>query len=232
MNRVSILVSSCDRLSDCWMPFFHGLRKYWPTCPYPVFFISNTRGFIHEGFTSIKTGEDLGWSRNLLLALDQVETPYLLYLQEDYWISERVNGAAIADYVALMEENNLSYVRLVALPPPDGDFDGDDRLGIIGDTDGYRASLQASLWRKDVLRTLIDPNETPWEFEWNGTERSRKYRGTFLSVKPRASDPFYYGIRYVCTAVIRGRWSSEAGEYAKGEGIDVDFSQRLGPQRY
>lgn len=224
LPQVSIVVSSYDGLSDCWMPFFHGLGKYWPSCPYPIFLITNEKDFVQEQVTVIKTGVDLGWSRNLLVALDRIKTPYILYFQEDYWINETVNAAAIADYVVAMERNSFNYVRLLSFPRPDGEFPGDARLGIISDGASYRTSVQASIWRTQVLRDLVDPTESPWQFEINGTERSRKYGGTFLSVMERGSDPYYYGIRYLCTAVNRGRWSREAWKYAEREGISVDFS--------
>ena len=224
MSLVSILVSSFDGLSDCWGPFCHGIAKYWPDCPYPAYLIANLKDLKDERVSAIKVGEDKGWSRNLSAALDQIDSRYVLYFQEDYWMTERVNTSAISDYVSIMDQQGLHYLRLLSFPMPDRDFPGDDRLGIIATEAPYRTSLQIALWRKDVLKELIDPSETPWDFEIKGTERSRRYGGTFLSVRPSGDDPYYHGIRYVCTAVNRGRWSRQARLYAEKEGIDVDFS--------
>jgi hypothetical protein len=221
--KLSVLVSSFDGLSDCWAPFCHGFAKYWPDCAYPAYLIANTKDFEHEGITVIRVGEDKGWSQNLLAALERIDSTYVLYFQEDYWINERVNSSAIEDYVTIMERDGLHYVRLLSFPKPDRDYAGDERLGVIATQSSYRTALQASIWRKEVLRDLIDPRETPWEFEINGTERSRKYASRFLSVRTRGDDPYYYGIRYVCTAVNRGRWSKAAKLYAEREGLAVNF---------
>ena len=34
------------------------------------------------------------------------------------------------------------------------------------------------------------------------------------------------GIQYVCTAINKGRWATEAKEYSKREGLAIDFSNR------
>lgn len=225
MALVTILVSSFDGFSDCWRPFCHGIKKYWPDCPYPIFLITNNKDFEDERVTALSVGKDRGWSQNLLSALDEIDTPYVMYFQEDYWISHEVNTSVIKDYVAAMEKWGINYLRLLAFPQPDGDFPADSRLGVIATEAAYRTSVQISLWRKTILQELVDPTEkTAWEFEIRGTERSRKHQDTFLSIKQRANDPYYYGVRYVCTAINRGRWSRYAKAYAKHEGIEVDFS--------
>jgi len=217
------LVSSFDGLSDCWGPFCHGLVKYWPDCPYPVYLIANSKHFENDRVSVIKVGEDKGWSRNLLAALGQIDSKYIMYFQEDYWINEKVNSTAISDYLSIMDREGAHYIRLLSFPPPDQDFPLDDRLGMIATEASYRTALQIAFWRKEVLQALIDPEETPWDFEIKGTERSRRYGEGFLCVKPLGDDPYHYGIRYVCTAVNRGRWSKQAKLYAKTEGLDVNF---------
>jgi hypothetical protein len=226
MDLVSIVVSSYDGFSDCWAPFFHGINKYWKDCPYAIYLITNFKDFRAERCQPIKLGEDRGWSRNLLTVLERISTPYVLYFQEDYWISRPVNTAKIAEYVALMEEKRIDYVRLRALPPPDHDFPHDPCLGLLDEGAKYRNSLQAALWRKSVLHDLINPEESPWQFESAGNVRSRKYRDTFLSVKIHGTDPQYYGIYYTCTAVCMGRWTAAAKQYSQDEGLDLDFSLR------
>jgi hypothetical protein len=225
MAAVSIVVSSYDGFSDCWAPFFHGINKYWKDCPYPVYLITNFKDFHAERCQPIKVGEDQGWSRNLLTVLERIPTPYVLYFQEDYWITQSVNTTKIGEYAALMEERRMDYLRLMAMPPPDHDFPHNPCLGLLDDGARWRNSLQAALWRTSVLQDLINPEESPWQFEIAGAVRSRKYRDTFLSVKNHGSDLQYYGIYYT-QAVCQGRWTAVAKQYATDEGLDLDFSLR------
>jgi hypothetical protein len=226
VGLVSVVVSSCDGFSDCWGPMFYGINKYWEDCPYPVYLITNSKDFQAERCNTLRVGEDRGWSANLLSVLERIDTPYVLYLQEDYWITRPVDTAAIASYVALMDGRGINYLRLMASPPPDSEYPHDRRLGALAPDSEYRNNLQAALWRKSVLRELIDPAESPWEFEIKGNERSRKYGDSFLCVKKRGRDPHRHGIYYTYTAVWKGRWACVAKRYARREGLDIDFSGR------
>jgi hypothetical protein len=221
----SLLISSFDGYSDCWLPVCHGIRKYWSNCPYPVYLMTNTKPFKYPGVQTLTLGPDRGWSRQMLAALEQVVTRYVLYLQEDYWISDYVDTSRIVQYGNLMEREGLHYLRLLSKPEPDRDFPGDPRLGVIDSARGsYRTSVQMTLWRREVLLELLEPSETAWQFEINGTERSRRYGDKFLSTKRYRDDDYYWGIRYLCSAVNAGRWFRAARTYARREGLSVDFT--------
>lgn len=198
------------------MPFCHGLAKYWPDCPYPLYFITNQK--TPPCGQTIAVGADRGWSGNLLIALRQIETPLVLYAQEDYWITRAVDQSMIADYVSLLEQGRADYIRLYPAPGPDYPFPLDNRLGIWAQHAPYRTSNQMSLWRRSVLQDLLRADETGWNFEVWGSLRSRKYAERFLCVSKRK-----YGISYVFTAIVDGEWIPAARQYAASEGIDVDF---------
>lgn len=215
MPECVILVSSCDKYSACWAPFLHGLEKYWPQHP-PVTFITNQLDA--PAGISIKTGQDLGWSANLQLALSRIEANFILYSQEDYWIKAPVNHFQILEYCELMETGAADYIRLYPAPPPDQPFHRDSRLGTILPGSRYRTSLQMALWRKETLLSLLVPKETPWKFEVNGSKRSARYADRFLCVQKRR-----HGIDYVFTAIVNGYWSEKAYEYARLEGIAIEY---------
>jgi hypothetical protein len=217
MDQVTILVSTCDAYSACWMPFCHGLTKYWPEHPQELVFITNHK-IVDYGRT-LRVGEDKGWARNLLFALDQVRTPYVLYAQEDYWIDRPVAHANILDYLQIMQTGGVDYVRLYPAPRPSVSYPGDIRLGIMSSQSEYRASLQMALWRKSTLIELLNPDETPWQFEVQGTRRSAKFGDGFLSVWDTGS-----GISYVFTAVVSGEWSQAAYHYAATEALPIRFA--------
>lgn len=222
--KASLLISSFDGYGDCWQAVCHGLVKYWPDCPFPIYLIANRREFHHPLVSVIRVSGQEDWSSSLLSALALIDTEYVMYFQEDYWLLETVDTSRIQGYLNLMDAHGLHYVRLLANPIPDGSFAHDHRLGIIADQASYRTSVQVSLWRAAVLRALLRPGESAWDFEIAGTVRSRVYRDCFLSVKRQGTDDYINGVRYVCSAINRGRWSREAGKYAKREGLEIDFS--------
>ncbi len=218
MNNPSILVSSFDRYSACWVPFCHGLQKYWPDHFTPLYFITNQKD--PPCGQAIQVGQDRGWAGNLRYALEQIESPYILYAQEDYWLTAPVNSAAISEYAAWLAADRADYIRLYPAPPPALPFPGDDRLGILDVHAEYRTSLQMALWRKSVLQALLVPGETPWQFEVHGSQRSQVYGERFLSVTKKS-----LGTSYIFTAIVDGAWSPKAFDYAKQEKLHIEFDQ-------
>ncbi|HEX3151781.1 MAG TPA: hypothetical protein VHR66_27160 [Gemmataceae bacterium] len=224
MSDVTILISSFDRYSDCWQPVCHGFQKYWRDCPWPVLLMTNEKDFDHPAARVLKVRGGADWSARMIDALDRIESPYVMYFQEDYWLTEPVDTPRILEYFRLMQEHGLNYLRFLAYPAPAHDFEPDPRLGRIGVDGAYRTSVQITLWRREVFRDLVRDGETVWQFEIRGTERSRKYGDTFVAIRPNGKDEYANGIRYVCTAVNAGKWARMAKAYAAREGLAVDFS--------
>ncbi len=229
MSNVSVVISSCDRYSDCWGPRAHGLDKYWPDCPYPIYLVTNSREFHHPRIQAIKTTETMDWGDRMVLALDRIGSPHMLYLQEDYWIEQRVETDTIRQYVELLGDGSAYNIGLWPFRTFGWDlfqFSRDTRLGVVGPSASYRTTLQAALWDTRTFRELLRPEESLWDFENLGSERSRAYKDKFLCVRKEPGNACRNGIKYTFTAVNGGRWSPEGRRYIHREGLDFDFSSR------
>jgi len=202
-SPVTILVYAWDPYEPAWPVFCHGLNKYWPDCPYPLVFITNE--LEPPCGMAIKVGCVNNFYQKINIALERVETPFILFMHEDYWIKSSVCTENIIDYVMLLTQGIAEYIRLIPVPPPDRDFPHDNRLGIINTTSEYRISFMASLWRVSTLQSLLDPTLTLWEHEKYGTRLSASYGDRFLSVKKRS-----YGIDYDVTAISNRQWTKVA----------------------
>lgn len=216
MDNLVILVSTFDKYSICWGPFCYSIQKYWINHP-DIYFITNT--LIADCGKSILVGADRGWSNNLLFALRQIESPYILYTQEDYWIQKPVDASNIIDYLSLFEKNLVDYIRLAPESGESINFQNDTRLVIYPDNSKWRTSLHMAIWRKSVLMDLIIPGENQWDFEINGSIRSRKYGNRFLRVTNRIN-----GISYTSSAIVEGEWSKAAYDFSRNEGIYINFN--------
>lgn len=217
---VTILVYAWDPYQPAWPVFCYGLHKYWPDCPYPLVFITNELE-APCGIT-IKVGSVNNFYQKMSLALERIETPFILFMHEDYWIKDFVCTDNITQYVSLLEKGLAEYIRLIPVPPPDRDFDLDKRLGIINTNSEYRVSFMASLWRVSTLQDLMDPSLSLWEHEKYGARLSASYGDRFLSVKEHS-----YGIDHIVTAISNRLWSSAAYEYVEREGLSVDFDKLI-----
>ena len=84
-------------------------KKYWPNNQSPLFLNTEFKNYVHPGLniksTKVHRGvtdRKLTWSECLIKALQQVETPLVIYLQEDYFLESKVNQNKIEELVDKM----------------------------------------------------------------------------------------------------------------------------------
>ena len=185
---VTLLVNSSDGFEDCWGPFVHFLRHYWPDCAYSILLNTETKDWsspsVELRTSRVGTGAAarLSWSDCLIRAIDQVATPLLLYFQEDYFIEKPVRDDVVSRAVQLMldhpEIGHIALTRHGSVGPfAPSPYPG---FSVISRNARYRISTQAALWRPDVLRSYLDPRENGWMFEILGTKRASKRDDLFL----------------------------------------------------
>lgn len=236
MFPFTVLVNSSDGFEDCWEPFFTLLARHWPECPAPVVLNTETRDWscrhIPVRCTRVQTisglSRRLTWSECLAGALRTVETPLVLYLQEDYFLQARVDSAAIEDFIRMMlEDPEIRHVGLTHFGAC-GPFEPtpDPRLGAVPRKARYRISTQGGLWRLEALRSYLEPEENGWMFEIYGTQRSRRRNDRFLTVNPEWFGPGRRVLDYLHTGIIRGRWNPEIVAVFRNAGIEVEYARR------
>lgn len=231
MSQVSVFISSCDAYQTCWKPFCYGLRKYWPDCPWPVYFITN---YLEPPCgKSLKVGEEKGWSTTQRKALEQIPTEVVLFVLDDYWIAKKVDTKSMVQFADLIVSKKVDRVHLSnfldekkTVTPSNID----KRLNGYTKDSKYRTSLQIGLWRVSTFLDLLRDGESPWEFETKGSVRSQNSPYTFLNVKEHRYIFYTALANSHCGAVEKGEWTNMARNYAAKEGIQIDFEKRPGGQ--
>ena len=187
IDDVTLIVSSCDKYATLWPSFFGCLFHFWPQLEradvkIPIVLIAGKKTFLHPRVTVHQTGIDKGWSANLLDVLQHVKTPYVLYLQEDYFLCRPVHLKRLQQVVDIMRAYaHVAYCQLsedVIYFPEGGKFVEKKPFMLRGVLQKRlyarsRNNLQAALWRTDRLKTLLRHDENPWQFEKAGNRRSQ-----------------------------------------------------------
>lgn len=215
-----LLVVSCDRYADVWDPFFSLFHRYWTDCPYKVFLSSNMQQYSDPAVITVMTGIDLDWSRSLLTAISSPKIqryPYLLVILEDLMLYQHVDTITVQNCLNFLKEGNGNYLRLVPIPPPDKPLLVPTWLGEISEGAPYRASLQASIWRREYLRSLLKPGESPWDFEVLASRRSDIHKGFYCTRKR---------VLHYHNSIERGLWLPQVVEFLNKEGIIWDKNRR------
>jgi len=221
-SSVAIVVSSCDAFFDAWRPFVFFFRKHWNDCPFPAFLIVNRLRVRSNFIQPIPVGPDRDWAANMDVALKQIAQPYVLYLQEDYFLNGPVNREQLAaDFGYAFDQDAASFC-FYGRSELERDFEPlNDRFGIVPrDSDG-RTRLQATLWKRDVLQSALRPGETAWNMEARASERTRDL--LTLSYMGRENVP----IPYLMSAISRRLWTPEAISLCQKEHVRIHPRFRL-----
>ncbi len=183
MQNVTVLVNSCDKYEDVWEPFFTILKKQWPECEqYQI--VLNTEEKVYNcdfmNITTICGGKGKTWSQRLKYVLGQIESDYILYFLEDFFLLEKVNNETLQEALALIQsDNSIGYIGLKyqkernyrdpALIDNSVRFINKDNVITVN-----RINSMTALWNKQWLVSLLRDHETPWEFELYGSVRSKR----------------------------------------------------------
>jgi hypothetical protein len=216
-GTVAILISSCDAFFDAWRPFVRFFEKFWSDCPLEVFLLTNRLNISSTRIHPIAVGEDRGWSSNLLVALERIPYPYLLYFQEDYFLTRPVAREQLAEDFAqaiYAEVDSLCFRARASIDP--GFQPLNDRFGVVPLASDGRTRCQVTLWKREALQSILRPNETAWDFEARGSARTQTMQ--ILSYLRRENTP----IPYLMSAISRGLWTPEAIALCREQEVEID----------
>jgi|GEM_PF-592033 len=221
-EKCAIVVSSCDKYSDLWNPFFTLFFRYWPDCPFPVYLVSNTKIFDDHRVKTVPVGDDKGWASNIKTIISSLGEEYILYMQEDYFLQSFVDTEKIKDLLEYMSVESVGSIRLIGSPEPKHKHSNPFGLCEVKKKEQYRVSLQGSLWNKNILLCLLKDGESGWDMEREGSIRSNDLKEVFLSTQRKRPilDYYYY------TAIKKGMWMPGALRLLRRENIKVDVSKR------
>jgi hypothetical protein len=233
-NQLTVFVNTSDNFEDCWNPFFKLFSIYWPNCPFLIVLNTETKDYSYPGLnircTKVSDGEHkrLGWSECLMRALDSIQTPYILYLQEDYFLDAPVNERIFFKLLDEMKRTNLDVVQLFESSKLTQSKTIESKLILeLSSKAKWRLSLQAGIWKKSFLRSHVRVHESPWQLESYGSFRTRLMRQRIHCVNEGLLGVGSKVFPYEPTGVVAGKWVREIVEpLFLRHAINVDFSVR------
>lgn len=175
---MKIAVITCDRYAWLCPLFLKYWQRAWPDCPYRLEVVGGT--LPTPGADNVLLGEDRGWATNMLSYLGESDEPILLML--DDYMTDSIDADLVGWAEKLINFPRVGLVRLYPCPGPTRTLWPTlpelpaDAFGVIDKHEPYGVSLQAAIWRPQVLREVLRSGETPWETEIDGSVRVREYQ--------------------------------------------------------
>lgn len=212
----TVLVVSCDAYADVVPHFILLWRRFWPDCPFETVLL--TESIVCDGFDRVlAVGKCNDWSPRISMAIEQISTPYLMLVLNDYFLSETVDTSLVLHRLDEAKRFDAINLRLMPNPPGRKSMAGTDLLEMPKNV-AYCITCQIGIWNRDFFARLLSRTRSAWEFERLGSfmvgDESRP-----LLVTKYAEIPFI-------DAVHKGYWERSAVEVCERNGIEIDFMAR------
>jgi hypothetical protein len=184
-SDLTIVVNSCDKYEELWEPFFKILFSQWQgleKSSIPIVLIANTKKFNNPRVRVFNSGKEISWSDTVNRALNTVKTRYILYLQDDYFITH-LDLNRLEELFNAMKKEQFGYMQISCGATGERKaFKNIQGLFYKNKFEKYRTSLQAAFWDKKVFSYLLNLKEKIWDFEIKGSMRSEGNMAPFMVI--------------------------------------------------
>lgn len=219
-EEFSILVYSCHRNSDMWPIFLKLFKKYWKDCPYNLLLLTDKEEMEETiaDFDKV-VALDSSWYNMLMKGIESAGTPYISLWMDDYLLCDYVNTADIEKQLSNAKRYNAANIRLLESDTiKASDFSENNEYHIYKPGTAYSFSTQVGIWDAKLLKELIKPEWSPWDFERIGSMDNKNLMQPLLGAKNYVF-PYIEGVR-------RGKWMREGASLCKRLGIELDLGKR------
>lgn len=241
LDKITIIVNTCDKFSDCWNIFFKLFEKYWSGCKSHIILTTYEKKYDYHGKLKIENlcakkeyEFEPAWSEILLSTLNKLsDSDIVMLMLDDFFISDYVDEDTISSCYEIMEKNNYSNITLTNHDKKRTYHKTKNPLLFkIDSKSRYRITTSPALWRVSALKKYLIGDENPWMFELFGTIRSHKIKDTFFRVNENMlKDSFkevvpYFEARDGDSAIVKGKWQVGVDKFLNKEGFNIDFTKR------
>lgn len=179
VNKVALLVHSCDRYEFLYKGFEYFFCRHWDfRIPCTYYFATEEKKVAIKGFKNIHSGRG-EWTDRLAALLKKIPESYILYFQEDMWLNKDVDPVFFTNLFNLTFTRQWKQVKLnssqVYKTIPTSIFVECFNIGLLDNKQSeYLMSHQITLWDKQYLMNQLLKSEHPWRNERRGSKRLKK----------------------------------------------------------
>ena len=210
-NDVTVIIQSCDAYRKFWDGWYLSWNRYWNwDLNWPIYFCNEELDlpFRDPRIQQIKSPKSLdkkGFSDRMIDILSKIKTKYVLYIQEDMWLTNKLDSRVFKEGLYKMRYNNWNCLRIhekiggTEEFVKSNNFINGTRLLKMKSTSEWLLTHNASIWNKEFLIESIGPNEDPWTNE----------RDSSIRISKKYTDPKIYH--------FNDRWYYQPGASQNGE---------------
>jgi len=225
MDDVSILVVGFDGYIDVWNHFFSLINNYWPDRP-KTYLATSELTPNYKDVTVLPAGPGSEWSKRTYNALQHIDTPYVILMLEDFYITDFVDNNVLADSINLIKSNDIKFYQIQS-PNYKRDkklgyaFNNNEDIRVIPSDKDYVLNLQSVIWNKEYLMSVIgNKNYNAWVFELNNIHKDINSKRIEYLIDTR-------NILHITHAIVQSKYLRPAVKQLKTIGHPINLEERL-----
>lgn len=214
-DKLSVLISSCDKFSDLWDENIKAYRKHWRNNPCNTFLVTDTiTEWSAENVNVIAVEGQNDFPLRIKYALDSITTPYILVTLDDYFLIDPVDNQSFAYLLDRMQEEKIQYLSLYnRRVTKKSQYKPLEELIPIDLSKKYAVTLYPAIWETAFLMKTIQEDLNPWLYEVSLTK---------TAIKENANcQASLAGVYNILDVVRKGKVLHKAQRYFKENDIDI-----------
>lgn len=166
MKNVTLLISTCEKYSDLWDENIRLLNINWADRLIRTVLVTDCKHEDNYNMVEIfSAGDNVEMPQRIVNCLSTVETEYVIYCQDDYFLTEKISTATIEEMIRYMQEIDLDYLRLFSYPKGGKKIDGFKNLKWLKLDRTYDVNMYPGIWKTSFLKKAFNRNVDIWHLE-------------------------------------------------------------------
>lgn len=214
INNLAIIVWTHSSYNDCWNIFFDNLDKY--ASNIKVYVMTNksiNRKNVHEFIYD----EDYEFfTTEYLKYLEKIPEKYIIHLQEDFILYDKINYQNIKRYVNILDTTKYNFVRLIRSGMNNKLIPDENNTNLFINQENNFV-LQPTIWDKKIIKVMFSNN--PVKRIGGELEKSHRikillkmdlFHGLFSFNNEKKRGQCHWDstdFPYMATAINRGKWN-------------------------
>lgn len=225
----SVLVVSCDKYIRLLDVFFKYFKRFCKLDGVPLYLSVEKKTYEYEGLdiTVLNDFNGSPWSKRVKEALKKINTKSVLLLLDDFIIESTVDTDEIEKLAELIEEDDsIAHFALTTVPMKNasdeiyyGRYYKRYKFG------RYKTTLQAGMWNREELISVLSDSDNAWQTEVYANIRSYLSNRDYFAIADKNLKPIDYNDGFFCVGGKQNeneikRLSEKLGEDLHVEGIE------------
>ena len=214
-ERLSVLISSCDKFSDLWAENTRLYQKHWKENSCRTFLVTDSkRQWDSEQIELVPVDGEKSFPLRIRRALECVTTPYVLVTLDDYFLIDPVENRKIEYLLDRMQQERIQSLSLYnRRVTNEKKYLPLEQLRAIDLHKKYAVTLYPAIWEVAFLKETIRADMSPWLYEVSLTKSA-------IEADAKCMESLS-GVFNILDVVRKGKVLHKAKTYFKKHGIDI-----------